>query len=301
MIDDNRKFDDEESEYHFSDEDVSYDVEQEVPQAPPPAPKKTLMERLNQRKRMLITIGIFIVLIFIVYRIISPSQTVPSTEIVAQNEPVPAAAPVGQLPAPPTPAPVAPVAQVAPPPSPIAATASMPAAPGMAPTMGTPSAMPQAVAPQVPPTSAILATETQASIMANEKLIRDMQTTYNSKLEEFAAQNKFLQDQMQNMNSRVVNMENQLNQLIQAWTRANQQQSSNNNAAEDKMVKSAYNVQAIIPGRAWLRSDNGDTVTVAEGDTLKNLGRVTKIDPYDGIVEINTGNKVISLSYGATG
>jgi hypothetical protein len=31
---------------------------------------------------------------------------------------------------------------------------------------------------------------------------------------------------------------------------------------------------------------------------VRGLGRVTKIDPYDGVVEINTGNKIISLSYG---
>ena len=62
-----------------------------------------------------------------------------------------------------------------------------------------------------------------------------------------------------------------------------------------------YSVQAIIPGRAWLKSEAGDTVTVAEGDMLKGLGRITKIDPYDGVVEIDTGNKIISLSYGTNG
>jgi hypothetical protein len=59
-----------------------------------------------------------------------------------------------------------------------------------------------------------------------------------------------------------------------------------------------YSVQAIIPGRAWLKSDSGDTVTVAEGDMLRGYGRVTKIDPYDGIVNIDTGGKVVTLSYG---
>ncbi|MBV8803123.1 MAG: hypothetical protein JO131_09250 [Gammaproteobacteria bacterium] len=61
-----------------------------------------------------------------------------------------------------------------------------------------------------------------------------------------------------------------------------------------------YSVQAIIPGRAWLKSESGDTITVAEGDILRSYGRVTKIDPYDGIVNIDTGNKVITLSYGVS-
>jgi hypothetical protein len=66
-------------------------------------------------------------------------------------------------------------------------------------------------------------------------------------------------------------------------------------------AKSPYNVQAIIPGRAWLRAENGETLTVTEGDLIKDLGRVSKIDPYDGVVEINTGTKVISLAYGNGG
>ncbi len=60
-------------------------------------------------------------------------------------------------------------------------------------------------------------------------------------------------------------------------------------------------MQAIIPGRAWLKSDSGDTVTVAEGDLLKGYGRVTKIDPYDGVVTIDNGNRIVTLSYGSGG
>jgi hypothetical protein len=62
-----------------------------------------------------------------------------------------------------------------------------------------------------------------------------------------------------------------------------------------------YSVQAIIPGRAWLKSDNGETITVAEGDIIKGIGRVTRIDPYDGVVEINLGKRTVALSYGTTG
>lgn len=62
--------------------------------------------------------------------------------------------------------------------------------------------------------------------------------------------------------------------------------------------KIIYTVQAIIPGRAWLKSESGETVTVALGDTLKGYGRINKIDPYDGVVIIDTGNKLLTLSYG---
>src|SRR3990167_1827300 len=104
-------------------------------------------------------------------------------------------------------------------------------------------------------------------------------------------------------------MESQMNQLVQVLTRGGSQASANSAAttpaaAQQAMpaqpqvseIKVTYSVQAIIPGRAWLRSENGETVTVAEGDTIKDLGRVTKIDPYDGVVEVNMGNRVVSLS-----
>ena len=99
-----------------------------------------------------------------------------------------------------------------------------------------------------------------------------------------------------------------MNQLVQVLMRQNQPQQSNPSPANvvgdmpqsTYQPKIPYNVQAIIPGRAWLRADNGETVTVTEGDVIKDVGRVTKINPYDGVVDINTGNRVISLSYGNT-
>ena len=142
--------------------------------------------------------------------------------------------------------------------------------------------------------------------MANQ-----LQTDYMQKLNDFVIQNKALQDQLQTLNSRVGSMETQLNQLVQALIQQGQRNQSDNTASERRAAiqshvkaeappRIAYNVQAIIPGRAWLKSDNGETITVAEGDSIKNVGRVTKIDPYDGVIEINTGSQVVSLTYGTT-
>lgn len=168
--------------------------------------------------------------------------------------------------------------------------------------------MPQSVMP-LSPTDQKMA-DIQAS---NEKLINELQSDYSQKINEFETQNKNLTDQVQTLNTKISSLESQLTQLVQALSQkalsqqqaAPQQQPKQNVESEAKEVQPAehlaYNVQAIIPGRAWLRGDNGDTVTVAEGDSVKNLGRVTKIDPYDGIVEINTGRKVVSLSYGTSG
>ncbi|HVE45064.1 MAG TPA: hypothetical protein VNC84_08065 [Gammaproteobacteria bacterium] len=153
-----------------------------------------------------------------------------------------------------------------------------------------------------------------------ENLNNQLQTEYVQRLNDYGMQNKILLNQIETLSAKVATMETQLNQLVQALTRAQNQQNttSNNNSGNNSNgismsqenggakpslaaaePRSNYNVQAIIPGRAWLKSENGETLTVAEGDAIQSLGRVTKIDPYDGVVEINTGNKMISLSYGS--
>jgi len=392
----------EESEYHFSDEEVSYEVEPEAPSKTTEyhsgEPKESLLTRITQSKRILASIGVFLVLVFIVYKMVAPSS-VPSTEIAntpavaqqnampknpvvqqAQNPsptapqmtapvvpPIPGAmAQSTNQPAPPAqaaptampsapaqagPAQVPPAATAALPPSgttlPPAAPAALPPS-GAAlvtaqqPTAAPPTQMPAAPTPQqtiataqpasqqnpvatmpavipieapvptsivnqpAPGTTTVVETKTAALTADTEKMMDQFQAAYAQKFNDYANQNKALQDQVQALNARVANMENQLNQLVQVLTR--QQGLSSNNSApviatasSAELPKMAYNVQAIIPGRAWLKSENGETLTVAEGDVIKNLGRVTKIDPYDGVVEINTGSKAISLSYGNGG
>jgi intracellular multiplication protein IcmG len=126
-----------------------------------------------------------------------------------------------------------------------------------------------------------------------------LQADYSRQINEYASQNRALQDQMQSLNARVAGMESQLAQLLQALMHPAQAAPKEHETTVEQRI--TFNVQAIIPGRAWLKSASGETVTVAEGDVVRDLGRITKIDPYDGVVEINTGNKVVALSYGNGG
>lgn len=48
-------------------------------------------------------------------------------------------------------------------------------------------------------------------------------------------------------------------------------------------------VHAIIPGRAWLKSKDGSTITVTEGDTLDRYGKVLVIDASNGVVITSSG------------
>lgn len=339
---------DEDSEYHFSDsdEEVSYEVETESPKPAAASTKAgNLVANLSKSKRMLISIGVFFVLLFIVYKLVAPSPTTPSTEIkaasqapsmaaspqvqqqqvaqvqqpqqlppqavtqqqaasqpqqlqpIVQQQPAMAQQPIQQpvVSAPPVQQQVQPIAQVAQTQQQPMQPQSMPA---LIPVQSSPSTQ-----VTVPPSNTQPVMESDS-----EKLLNQLQAVYAQKLNDYVNQNKALQDQVQTLNTRVANMETQLNQLVQVLTRQSQSQGvgapPNDTVpvvTQEAGSKVPYNVQAIIPGRAWLRSDNGETVTVTEGDVIKDLGRVTKIDPYDGVVQINTGSKMISLSYGNGG
>lgn len=50
-----------------------------------------------------------------------------------------------------------------------------------------------------------------------------------------------------------------------------------------------YSVHAIIPGRAWLKSNGGQIITVTEGDKVGDYGTVAVIDASNGLVRTSSG------------
>jgi len=50
-----------------------------------------------------------------------------------------------------------------------------------------------------------------------------------------------------------------------------------------------YSLHAVIPGRAWLKSAKGQILTVAEGDTVGNYGKILVIDAANGVVLTSSG------------
>lgn len=54
-------------------------------------------------------------------------------------------------------------------------------------------------------------------------------------------------------------------------------------------TSTSYTVHAIIPGRAWLKSSNGQIITVTEGDKIGDYGTVATIDATNGIVRTSSG------------
>lgn len=55
-----------------------------------------------------------------------------------------------------------------------------------------------------------------------------------------------------------------------------------------------YYIQAVVPGRAWLKSNKGGkTLTVREGSTVPGYGVVDNIEPQLGKVIMNSGESII--------
>ncbi len=329
---DDRYENQEDGEYHFSDEHGAYEVETETPRAGAAvaAIKTSPFDKLGKFKRIGIATVVFFVLMFVVYKFVSPSGlSTPNTDITqaSATPPVTKPAVVAQLKAPT-------VTQQAPAPTtsittqPVVAVQSQPAQQSVqamqpmqqpaqvqqqsqpqgqsaAPTMMMPaSSVPMGASetPNKEVVERIAAVEQQ-----NSKLANVLQIEYAQRMTDYENQSTATQAKLRELNTRVANIEaslNQITQLLQGGTNKSIQvspsaSSSGLPAAKSADPKQSYTVQAIIPGRAWLKSDTGDTVTVAEGDVLRDYGRIAKIDPYDGVVEIDTGSKVVSLSYGS--
>src|SRR5215208_833767 len=84
----------EESEYHFSDEEVSFEPEMEPSKSAPVSTKPSFLSRLKGAKRLWISAVIFLVLIYVVYKMVTPSSSPPPLDIA----PRPAQAPTIQAP-----------------------------------------------------------------------------------------------------------------------------------------------------------------------------------------------------------
>jgi len=330
----------EEEEYHFSDDQANYEMEGETTKVVEPEKlKMPIMQQLSQRK--IIVLGVIggIVLIALIYKLIKPESVAPVTEFnqAAANRPI--AAPPKHMPAPSAPSlnaemttmqqqaekmPVTVTTGITQQLLPVS-TGSPQSVPQSAPSQmmstGTPPPVMIAQPSSSPPT--ILEDKAQNKVIMdrlatleqqNAALMNLLQTEYAQKISDNETQTTMMRGKLTELTKRINRIEATLTQLTQLMQgNSNGQLDSLAPAAPEGSIvtaapvpkmtepKMSYTVQAIIPGRAWLKSESGDTVTVAEGDVLKDYGRVVKIDPYDGIVNIDTGTKVITLSYGVGG
>ena len=67
--------------------------------------------------------------------------------------------------------------------------------------------------------------------------------------------------------------------------------------AQGKVIRhrQKYFVEAVIPGRAWLRAADGTEMTVTVGDVIEGYGRIVSINSYSGTVSTDSE---INIYYG---
>lgn len=128
-------------------------------------------------------------------------------------------------------------------------------------------------------------------------------------------ENGELKNQVGQLKSRVVGLETNITRLNEQLSELNQKltaQVAVSKAASTPAVEQPskpavqkqapareykLTVEAVVPGQAWLLSDNGETITVNVGDQLPNYGQVVSISPYSGEVVTSSG-KVITYGTG---
>ncbi|MBN9287062.1 MAG: hypothetical protein BGO43_11805 [Gammaproteobacteria bacterium 39-13] len=59
--------------------------------------------------------------------------------------------------------------------------------------------------------------------------------------------------------------------------------------SKEAVASPTMTIHAIIPGRAWLRTADGKTITVTEGDAVGEYGKILKIDAPNGVVITSSG------------
>lgn len=68
------------------------------------------------------------------------------------------------------------------------------------------------------------------------------------------------------------------------------------NAAMEKQAprtkKIAFYLRAVVPDRAWVMTNSGETVSVSVGDSLDQYGTIESIDPVYGVVQTSSGRKI---------
>lgn len=111
---------------------------------------------------------------------------------------------------------------------------------------------------------------------------------------------KQIQSQMSQLESSVSNAQNteqQLNQSVNELMQRVQALTAKVDA-KPKLVEHTkpagptvqYHLIAVVPGRAWIESSDGDQMTVRVGDYIKQYGVVKAIDAKKGFVMTHDGN-----------
>jgi len=138
----------------------------------------------------------------------------------------------------------------------------------------------------------------QKSMQANLASMNDKMNQLNSQLSVLNSNNQALQQQLSDLMSKYQSLQQSINEAMaaaKAKPQITHSLASRTRAYSAPVIKENYFIQAIIPGRAWLVSSQGKTITVRVGSLLPGYGRVARIDAQQGRVEMSS-SKVFVFS-----
>lgn len=101
---------------------------------------------------------------------------------------------------------------------------------------------------------------------------------------------KKMQAGQQVLNANISNLNSQLQQLVTQLNNTGKPAKKTHIVLEE--VLPVYHLRAVIPGRAWLESDQGELLTVAIGDKLQGYGRIYQINAQQGVVSTTSGKMI---------
>ncbi|MBS0359408.1 MAG: hypothetical protein JSS53_09080 [Proteobacteria bacterium] len=95
---------------------------------------------------------------------------------------------------------------------------------------------------------------------------------------------------IQNLTKQVSQLQDQLNAFQKLYEEAHKKKQPKKAVELPK-----YFIEAIIPGRAWLKLKNDTRITVSQGDFITGYGVVTAINPESGTISTSSG-RIIEYS-----
>lgn len=136
-----------------------------------------------------------------------------------------------------------------------------------------------------------------ASLEISQQTLRDTMSSITDQVGTVNGTVSGLSDQISSINQKLESLMDKL----EAQSSQIQRLKSNTLAKKKprrKVVSTpavTWNVQAVVPGRAWLIASNGSTLTVRNGSVIPNMGTVSMIDTEQGRVILRSG-RVITFS-----
>jgi intracellular multiplication protein IcmG len=138
----------------------------------------------------------------------------------------------------------------------------------------------------------------QKNMQSNLASMNDKLNQLNSQLSILNSNNQALQQELSQLMGKYQGLQQSIHEAIASAKSRPQirtHRATGSRSYSPPAPKINYFVEAIIPGRAWLVSSQGRTITVRVGSILPGYGRVIHIDAQQGRVEMST-SKVFVFS-----